>query len=254
VKGDAPMLYKVAICDDEEKEVKKVDDFLMDFSMKFNVDFKISRFSCGESLVREYAENKSPFDIIFLDIEMKELNGIQTAEKVRKSPDRNVLIVFITCYPEYMQDSFDVQASQYLTKPLSYEHFEEKLQRILCYLNELDTNITVVSLKDGNIILHLEDVLYIETAKSATLKSNLIVTTTSEKISIKGKIAGFEQELKSNHFIALHRSVLANMKYIRRFSTNMVVFTNGDEVEFSRRKAAEVKEAFSKYTVMRYKR
>jgi len=73
------MLYKVAICDDEEIQVKKVDDFLMKFSMKSDVEFKISRFSCGESLVQEYADNKSPFDIIFLDIEMNELNGIQTA-------------------------------------------------------------------------------------------------------------------------------------------------------------------------------
>ena len=76
-------------------------------------------------------------------------NGIEIAEEIRRIPDRNVLIAFITSYPEYMQDSFDVQASQYFTKPLSYELFEEKLTKMLGYINDLETNITVLSQKSG---------------------------------------------------------------------------------------------------------
>ena len=76
-------------------------------------------------------------------------NGIETAEEIRKIPDRNVIIAFITSYPEYMQDSFDVQASQYLTKPISYELFEQKLEKMLAYIGELETNITVISQKMG---------------------------------------------------------------------------------------------------------
>ena len=63
-------------------------------------------------------------------MEMPGRNGIETAQEIRNLPDRNVLIAFITSFPEYMQDSFDVQASQYLTKPISYELFEQKLDRL----------------------------------------------------------------------------------------------------------------------------
>jgi DNA-binding LytR/AlgR family response regulator len=248
------MLYKIAICDDEETEIEKINSFLQQFSTNTNIEVKISCFSCGEDLLKQYTNEQSPFDIIFLDVEMKGLTGIQTAEKIRAIPDRNVLIVFITSYPEYMQDSFDVQASQYLSKPLSYKLFEEKFKKIISYLSELSTNITVVSLKDGNIVLHLENIVCIETDKSHTLKSNLLVTTTSETLHIKGKIADLEKELQDKHFISLHRSVLANMRYIKRFNTDTVEFINGKKVELSRRKAAEVKDVFSTYTIMRYKR
>jgi DNA-binding LytR/AlgR family response regulator len=247
----ATMLYKIAICDDEEKERNGIHDYLTRFSIGADVEFTANHFSSGEELVRRYKSEQSSFDIIFLDIEMKELNGIQTAEKIRVIPDRNVLIIFITSYPEYMQDSFDVQASQYLSKPLSYELFEEKLKKVISYLDELETNITVMSPKDGNVILHLDDIICFETDKSKTLKSNLLVTTTNGELLVKGKISDLENQLQDKYFVTLHRSVLANMKYIKRFATDTVEFTNGKIVELSRRKVTEVKEAFSKYTVMR---
>jgi len=252
--GGEVMLYKIAICDDEKKEIENIAAYLQQFSKNTNINFKISGFSCGENLIEHYTDEQSPFDIIFLDIEMKDLTGIQTAEKIRAIPDRNVLIVFITSYPEYMQDSFDVQASQYLSKPLSYKLFEEKLKKVIGYLDDLTTNITVVSLKDGNIVLYLDNIVCIETDKSQTLKSNLLITTTNETIPIKGKIADLEKELQGRYFISLHRSVLANMRYIKRFNTDTVEFINGKKVELSRRKATEVKDAFSTYTIMRYKK
>ena len=248
------MLYRIAICDDEEKELTRIDDFLMHFSMKTDIDFKTTKFNSGESLVEHYGGKQNLFDIIFLDVEMCELTGIQTADKIRSIPDRNVIIIFITSYPEYMQDSFDVQASQYLSKPLSYNDFSIQMQKTIKYLTEIETNITVVSLKNENIVLHLDDVVCIETAPSMTLKSNLTVTTVDGEIDIKGKLTDFEKALKSQYFISVHRSVLANMKYIKRFNSDVVEFMNGKQVDMSRRRVADVKETFSKYTVMRYKK
>jgi DNA-binding LytR/AlgR family response regulator len=247
------MLYSAAICDDESNQIKIIDGYLMRFSMKTNIEFTVKRFSCGEDLVKHCADKANAmFDIIFLDVEMKGLNGIQTAEKIRALPERNVLIAFITNYPEYMQDSFDVQASQYFTKPLTYELFEEKLRKMLNYLSELETNITVFSLKEGEIVLHLEDIVCFETEKKPKL--NLLITTTSEELIVKGRIADFENSLKDKYFISVHRSVLANMRYIKRFNAETVEFTTGKVSPLSRRKAVEIKDAFSRYMVMRYKR
>lgn len=143
------VLFKIAVCDDELSEIKKICDFITRFSFESEIEFIVDRYTNGKSLIKAYNAKTEKYDIIFLDVEMPELNGIETAQLIREFPDRNVLIVFITSYPEYMQDSFDVQAFQYLTKPISYHLFKEKFQKIIGYINELQTNIAVVSLKKG---------------------------------------------------------------------------------------------------------
>ena len=239
------MLYRIAICDDELSQIKIVEDYLTRFSIKTDTEFHIERFSSGNELLKKYYNEKSPFDM-----EMPGRNGIETAEEIRKIPDRNVIIAFITSYPEYMQDSFDVQASQYLTKPISYELFEQKLEKMLAYIGELETNITVISQKNGEIILHLDDIVCIESEK----RTGVVITTNKDEITIKGKLAYFEKELADKYFISIHRTCLANMKYIRKFNADSLEFSTGKIVSVSRRRLSEIKEAFSKYMVMRYKR
>lgn len=244
------MLYRIAICDDEISQIQIIEDHLTRFSIKTDIEFSIERFTGGNMLLKKYYNERSPFDIIFLDMEMPDRNGIETAEEIRRIPDRNVLIAFITSYPEYMQDSFDVQASQYFTKPLSYELFEEKLKKMLAYINDLETNITVLSQKSGETILYLDDIVCIEANKN----SRLVITTKNEEIELKGKINDYEKKLADKYFINIHRSCLANMRYIKRFNSDSLEFSNGKIVPVSRRRLSEIKEAFSKYMVMRYKR
>lgn len=244
------MLYKIAICDDELSQTKIISEHLARFSVKTDIEFNVERYTNGRELLKKYYNERSPFDILFLDVEMPGMNGIEVAEKIRAVPDRNVMIAFITSYPEYMQESFDVQASQYLSKPVSYELFEEKLKKMLAYIGELETNITVISQKSGETILYLDDIVCIETDK----KTNLVVITENGEIVIKGKLAEYENELADKYFISVHRSCLANMRYIKKFNADTLEFSTGKTVPVSRRRLAEIKEAFSKYMTMRYKR
>ncbi|MCD7730097.1 MAG: LytTR family transcriptional regulator [Oscillospiraceae bacterium] len=159
-------------------------------------------------------------------------------------------IAFITSSPEYMQDSFDVQTSQYLTKPISYVLFEQKLEKMLSYIGELETNITVISQKSGEFILLLDDIVCIESDK----KAGVIIITNKDEIIIKDKLTDFEDELADKYFVCIHRSCIANMKYIRKFNADSLEFSTGKIVPVSRHRLPEIKDAFSKYMVMRYKR
>lgn len=244
------MKYRVAICDDEQSQTEVISNYLTRFSMKTDIEFKTERFSNGVELLKRYDCERYPFDIIVLDMEMPGRSGLETAEEIRRLPDRNVAIFFITSYPEYMQDSFDVQAATYLIKPVSYEVFEQKLERIITYLGGLSTNITVVSKKCGEMILHLEDIVCIETNK----QSGLTITTNNNSLDVKGAICDFERELADKYFVSIHRSCLANMRYIRKFNSDSLEFSTGKTVSVSRRRLYAVKDAFSKYMVMRYKR
>ena len=222
--------------------------------MENSMEFKIDAYSSGEALIGTYKEKKNMYHIIFLDMEMTDLNGMETAKKIRQVPDRDVLIVFVTSYPEFMQDSFDVQASQYLIKTLSYSVFCDKMKKLLSYLSELETNIKVVSEKGEEFILYLERVICIETLKKSKMRAVLLVTTLDGEYEVRGKIADLEKELKDKFFISVHRSVLANMRYIKRFDSQSLEFTTGKTTTISRRKFQEIKDAFSKYMVMRYRK
>ncbi len=243
------MTFKIGICDDEISQVQIISDYLEKFSFKTDVEFLIDRFTDNNMLLKKYLNVKSPFHILFLDMEMPVRNGVELAQEIRKIPDQNVLIVFITNYPEYMQDSFDVQASQYFTKPISYELFEEKLSKLLSIIVNSEQNVVVLTSNGSSIVVNINDIVCIETMKKKGLK---ITTIGGEFFTIE-KLSTFENMLGGKHFIAVHRTCIANMRHIFKFNSDYLEFTNGKTVSVSRRKLPEIKNAFSKYTVMRYK-
>src|SRR5690554_4568533 len=101
-------MYRVAICDDEEKQRELVRKMLITLSVKSNIEFDIELFHSGEQLVSHYESNKEPFHILILDVEMGGMTGIQAARSIRDLNHLDEQIVFLTSYPEYMVESFDV--------------------------------------------------------------------------------------------------------------------------------------------------
>lgn len=237
------MTYTVAVCDDEQSQIDILKHILIKYSMDNDIDFFIDEYINGEQLIEKYKSVKSPYDIIFLDMEMPEIKGLDVAAAIREIPDQNVSIAFVTNYPEYMQDSFNVQTSQYIIKPIVYEQFSEKLYNMLNCINASYANIKIISEKSGERVLYLDDVICIETEKS----SKLLVTTISETFLISAKISDLEKELADKDFVSVHRTCLANMKYIRKFNADSLEFTSGKTVNLSRRRLPEIKELFSKY-------
>ena len=252
-KGERDMLYNVAVCDDDEKDRQKMKEYLSKFGIQYDVDFEIDTFVCGEDLIDAYPKSQSKYHIIFLDMEMTGISGMETAKRIRELPDRNVLIVFVTSYPEFMQESFDVQASQYLIKSLEYDVFCDKMQKMLSYLNDLETHIKVVSKNGEEYVLHLEKIICFETIKG-NLRNLLLVTTIDGEFQMRGKLSELENELQEKFFVSVHRTILVNLRYIKRFNAQSLEFTTGKVVPISRRRFQEIKDAYSKYMVMRYRK
>lgn len=237
------MTYTIAVCDDEQAQIDILKNNLIKYSIDTDIEFYIDEYISGELLIEKYKSVKSPYDIIFLDMETPDIKGLDVAAAIRELPDRNVSIAFVTSYPEYMQDSFDVQASQYIIKPVVYEQLAKKLDIILKCINASYTNIKVISEKNGERVLYLDYVICIETEKS----SKLLVTTISETFLITAKLSDLAKELSDKDFVSVHRTCLANMKYIRKFNADSLEFTSGKTVNLSRRRLPEIKELFSKY-------
>lgn len=244
-------MYRIAICDDEERERDRVRRMLLALSVKSRSEFEVEEFASGEQLIAYYEKEEAPFHILILDIEMNGLNGIQTARKLREMKRHREQIVFLTSYAEYMLESFDVVTFQYLMKPIEPEVFESKMLRLCRYFEERDQDILIIKSAHEEIVLRTEDIVAIEAAKSLTVKGKLKFTTVNAVYDGRGLISQYAEALKTSKFLQIHRSILINLLHVHKFSGNNVVMATGLELPIGRSKMMEVKDACTKFMVMR---
>lgn len=244
-------MFRVAICDDEQRQREQVRHMLLALSVKSEVDFEVEEFGSGEALIAHYAEGKSPFHILILDIEMKGINGIQTARRLREMKLYSEQIVFLTSYAEYMLESFDVVTFQYLIKPVDPEIFKAKLLKLCRFFEEREQNILIIKSAYEEIVLRHEDIIAIEASKSLTVKSKLVFTTVDGVYEGKGLISSYASALKDSKFLQIHRAVLIYLPHVHKFSGSKVVMSNGMELPIGRSRMKDVKDACTKFMVLK---
>lgn len=244
-------MYRVAICDDEDKQRELVRSLLIALSVKANIDFEIEEFSSGEQLISHYERKETPFHILILDVEMGGINGIQTARKLRDLKHLDEQIVFLTSYPEYMVDSFDVMTFQYLIKPVAPQVLEEKIIKVCQYFQALDKKFLIIKSAYEEVVLKHDDIIAIEAAKSLTIKSKLNFITVDQTYESKGILADYALALKDSNFLQIHRSVIINLLHVQKFAGGVVLMSGGIELPIGRSKMKEVKDCYTKFMIMR---
>ncbi|MFD0586954.1 LytR/AlgR family response regulator transcription factor [Paenibacillus sp. GCM10027627] len=244
-------MYRVAVCDDEEKQRELVKSMLIALSVKANIDFEIQLFSSGEQLLSHYEQGEPSFHILILDIEMSGINGIQTARKIRGLKKLDEGIIFLTSYPEYMVESFDVMTFQYLIKPVAPSVMEEKIIKLCQYFKSLDKKFMIIKSGYDEVVLKHDDLICIEAAKSLTMKSKLIFTATNGTYESKGIISEYASALRDHSFLQIHRSIIINLLHVRKFSSGEVHMASGLELPIGRSKIKEVKDVYTKYMIMK---
>ncbi|KWX78569.1 regulator [Paenibacillus riograndensis] len=244
-------MYRVAICDDEDKQRELVKGMLIALSIKANINFEIEEFNSGEQLAAHYEHNEPPFHILILDVEMAGINGIQTARRIRGLKHLDEQIIFLTNYPEYMVESFDVMTFQYLIKPIAPQIFEEKVIKLCQYFQALEKKFMIIKSAYEEVVLKYDDIIAIEAAKSLTIKNKLNFITLNQLYESKGILAEYALALKDNHFLQIHRSVIINLLHVRKFSSGVVLMTGGMEFPIGRSKMKEVKDYYTKFMIMK---
>lgn len=242
------MLLRIAYCDDEPENGRKIQEFISQMEVQTDIEFTFDYYISGIVLLEKLENKPDYYDVVFLDMEMPQLNGIELAEKIRRIASGDIIITFLTSYPEYMQQSFSVQAFQYLLKPLSYESFKKEIIRTIDFLKKDDRSILVINQTSGQeVVLRLKNIIAIEKQKG-----NAVMEISLEKgvTNAKGNITDYEGILLENNFIRVSRNCIVNMRYIHSFFGHEIEMTNGKRVEMSRRKVTEIKETFTKYLVL----
>lgn len=112
------MNLNIAICDDEINDISILKKYISRYNVETDNNIVVSSFLSAKELLLDYSNNH--YDVVLLDIEMPDINGMDLAKQLRETDD-DLFIVFTTSYPEYMHESFEVQPFQFLTKPIDYK-------------------------------------------------------------------------------------------------------------------------------------
>lgn len=211
---------KIAICDDEQQYVNEIRCRLNEFIKLDQHDISISEYLSPNALLSD--TSKKRFDVLFLDIAMPEMNGLDLAERIR-ALDSQVLIVFVTFMEDHMPRGFDVMASGFIVKPIDKSIFEKTVEKLLIIYRRKNIQPYEVILRGGQKgIIQLSEILYLE----SRLHTICAVTKSSE-CEYWGKLSQEKERLSQCGFAQIHRSFLVNMAWVWIVGNKSISFTNG---------------------------
>ncbi len=241
------MKIRIACCDDEKQQLELYKTMFMNIEIRQDIQLDIEYFLSGDFMMERFKSEKNPYDLVYLDMDMDGKSGLEFAKEIRQIYHSDCLILFLTNYPKYMQNSFDVRAFQYMIKPVQFEEFERKFNAARKYLEKDDKNRVVLKVDDVSVVYLTNEIYYIEKEKSS---KQFLVHLEDKCIVAKGVLSEIEDQLLEQHFLRTHRSYLVNMKHIRRIQKNDLVLSNGNLVPISRRKEKELKQQFMRYAIL----
>ena len=241
------MKIRIACCDDEKQQLELYKTMFTNIEMRQDIKLNVEYFLSGNFMLERFQSEKNPFDLVYLDMDMDEKSGLDLAKEIRQNYHSDCLILFLTNYPKYMQNSFDVRAFQYMIKPVQFDEFEKKFNAARKYLEKDDKNRVVLKIDEDNVVFFTNEIYYIEKEKSS---KQFLVYLEDKCVVAKGVLSAIENQLLEQHFMRTHRSYLVNMKHIRSIQKNDLVLSNGNLVPISRRKEKELKQQFMRYAIL----
>lgn len=198
-------MINLAIVEDEDTYAAQLTEFVEKYQTESGNYFKITRFRDGDEIANGY---RSQFDIILMDIEMKLMDGMTAAEEIRRL-DQDVVIMFITNMTSYAIRGYQVDALDYVVKPVSYFAFSQKLDRAIGRIRKSSSNIISIDMPTGVKKLDIDNIFYIESEGH-----NLNFYTSGGQFTIRAKLSDFEHQLSPYNFFRSNKGYLVNLKYV----------------------------------------
>ena len=211
------MKYKIAICDDADADRRYVSDMVKSWAAHDGHTVHTDTFSSAESFLFHYAE-ESDYDILLLDIEMGAMDGVSLAKRVRKDNEA-VQIVFVTGYSDYIAEGYEVAALHYLMKPVSRDKLFAVLNRAL-ERRQREERCLNLELGGEMVRIPFYDIRYLD------VRQNYVTVHGKTEYTVKRSLNEFEKELDDRFFRA-GRSLIINLKYIRRVTKTEVSLSDG---------------------------
>lgn len=219
-------MLSIAVCDDEVVECCNMARKIKDILEEMKIPCIVRQFWSGEKLLQAL----EGFDIVFLDIIMRDLDGMKTAHIFRKKAFDKILI-FVSSSREYVFEAYDVEAFQYLLKPVDEGKLKRVLQKAVLKTESRSQEFIILSRDRQKKKLFLDDIYYFE------IKGRMVDVHGPEGIfTYYEQIGTLENRLREKGFFRCHKSYLINLKYVERYNRQEVILENGKKIVIAKRR------------------
>lgn len=224
-------MLQITYAEDDPKTAALIREYLGKYNEEHG-PITVTSYTNGAELVQKYI----PCDILMLDVDMPGMNGMDAAREIRKT-DQDVAIVFLTNLPEFAIQGYEVNAFDFVLKPISYYALSLRLDRAVERLQSRATGRIILHLPGGMKMLSTDEIYYLET-NNKTLSYH----TASGVYSLRGTLQQAEKELAPYHFARCNQCYLVNLNHVTDTGANTVT-VHGEELVVSKRNKAAFLEA-----------
>lgn len=230
-------MIKIAIVEDDKNYSNVLQKYIVRYEKESGEKFQISTYEDGEDIVTNY---KATYDIILMDIEMRFLNGMAAAEKIREM-DSEVVIIFITNMPQYAIHGYAVDALDYVLKPINYYAFSQRIDRALIRMRRREKTFISISYKGGVMKIDTDTIYFIETQNH-----DLIFHTSEGDFVTRATLKEVENKLDEKKFFRSSKCYLINLEYVDGYQNNEIRLANNN-LQVSRGRKKELLDVLNNY-------
>ena len=230
---------RIAVLEDDEQEYLKLNGCIERYARENQITVHIRWYQDGMQYLMSEDEN---YDIMFLDIEMRQLDGMSTAKKIREK-DRTVCLIFVTHLSQYAIQGYEVNALDFVVKPVTYPIMEEKLRKAFAYSMWNRKRQVLLETRDENLVLSTSDIYYIEKDKK---KNYLVYYTSRGEFRIRGTIAQEEERLQDLGFVQNTSGCLINLGHVTQLGKTTVC-VHGTDLPLARHRKKDLQDRLIEY-------
>lgn len=231
--------YSFAICENEAIQAEWLQAQVKKYAAEYGLSIYIQIWESAEAFLFHYEENKE-VDVVLLDIQMNEMDGMQMARHLRKQND-SIALLFITGLTDYISEGYSVEAVDYLIKPVDKEKLFDALDRLLTKL-PTKTKYLLAERDNEQIKLNQDEVLSVE-VEGREIK----VIMDHQVLFLKDTLQRFSEQLDQEQFIQPYRNIIVNCSRIKRIKKGELIMDDNSVIPISRRNQQKVVNAFTRY-------
>lgn len=235
------MIINIVVCDDEQESLDMIQKELYKAAKSLNITIEIYPYTDSKSVV-DLIDNKEDFDILFLDIDLPDISGLEVAKKLRKK-NSDAILIFISAHEQYVFDSIEYNPFRYIRKTRMAKELLLAMKAAYSRLEEMKADYIVVKTENLEVKIKHSDIMYFET----TARKVGIHLNNGEVLAVRKTIKELCEELKDEYFIKIHSGCVVNVKYIGKFSSYDITLDNGEQLIVSRPRVKNVKKTLLNY-------
>lgn len=232
-------MFHAAICDDVPGIRQELQQYFQRYANDSGIVLTVDEYCSGSALL---AADYLQYDLIVLDVQMGEPNGIETARQIRIAGG-NMTIIFFTNYVQYALEGYEVQAFRFLIKPLSYEQFASVAGKALQQLQKQQQDCLNIKQKDNTTRIPIAEICYAETERGHVI----LHMKNKETIVSSFTMKELEATLARHPFFRCHTAYLVNMDEIKKVTQQDVILQDGKAIPLSKHRKKEMKEALTNF-------